>query len=234
MCNAVHERKNDMSEKIALIPIATGEYVVEGGDFSRILARSAALEAAGETRNACRLRFEAVQTLMAVLPENEDTALSWADAPTRDALTAVKFSAIDHFLVGDTEMAAAMFELLLELDSEDHLDATHPLAFCYIAMGEYELFDEIVSDLPEQSPGRALAELWSSFRRTGSLPLDALQDFPALLAEFRAGSHPADESYIADIDSVRPSREARARELWLQTEHLWRQAPGFIAAIKRQ
>ena len=40
--------------------------------------------------------------------------------------------------------------------------------------------------------------------------------------------------YLADIESERPSREAQARELWLQTEHLWTQFPGFVEALKKQ
>ncbi|MDR0510328.1 MAG: tetratricopeptide repeat protein [Rikenellaceae bacterium] len=221
---------------IILTPTGGEEYVIEGGDFGRALVRSTALETAGKFEEACRIRFEAFQQLMAVVPENEECNLSWEDGPTRDGLTLVKFSAIDHFLVGDMEMAAGMLELLLDLDPEDHLDATTTLAYCYVALGEDELFDEAVADLPEQSADRALLMLWSAFRRTGSLPPDGLEwlgrDFPALLAEFRADNHPADELYLADIEAAHPSQQARARELWLRTEHLWRRFHGFVEALK--
>ena len=37
------------------------------------------------------------------------------------ALELIRASAIDHFLINDFEMSAALLELLLELDPEDHL-----------------------------------------------------------------------------------------------------------------
>ena len=46
--------------------------------------------------------------------------------------------------------------------------------------------------------------------------------------------HEITPDYLADIESERPSREAQARELWLQTEHLWTQFPGFVEALKKQ
>ena len=52
-------------------------------------------------------------------------------------------------------------------------------------------------------------------------------------AEFKAAEHPVSAAYLADIDSEHPSREALARELWLQTEHLWNQFPGFIEALQK-
>ena len=54
-------------------------------------------------------------------------------------LELLKRSAIDHFLVGDFEMAAGMMEMLLDMDPEDHLETTKPLAFCYLALEDYEL-----------------------------------------------------------------------------------------------
>jgi hypothetical protein len=54
----------------------------------------------------------------------------------------------------------------------------------------------------------------------------------AYLEEWRAEEHPADERYVADISSERPSRQAQARELWLQTEHLWEANKEFIEALK--
>ena len=42
-----------------------------------------------------------------------------------------------------------------------------------------------------------------------------------IFAEFTADEHPADEAYLRDIGSERPSPAAQARELWLQTENLW-------------
>ncbi|HJF89703.1 MAG TPA: tetratricopeptide repeat protein, partial [Alistipes onderdonkii] len=44
--------------------------------------------------------------------------------------------------------------------------------------------------------------------------------------------HPADDAYLRDIEGERPSVQAQARELWLQTENLWVLWPGFIAALR--
>ena len=43
----------------------------------------------------------------------------------------------------------------------------------------------------------------------------------------------ADETYLRDIESERPSQAAQARELWLQTENLWTLWPGFVEALQR-
>lgn len=50
--------------------------------------------------------------------------------------------------------------------------------------------------------------------------------------EFTAAEHPADDAYLRDIEGERPSVQAQARELWLQTENLWVLWPGFIAALQ--
>ena len=47
-----------------------------------------------------------------------------------------------------------------------------------------------------------------------------------------AAEHPADDAYLRDIEGERPSVQAQARELWLQTENLWVLWPGFIAALQ--
>lgn len=151
-------------------------------------------------------------------------------------LELLKSSAIDHFLVGDFEMAAGMFEMILDMDPEDHLEATKPLAYCYVALGEYELFDEVINDISDKYPEKEILKLWSEFRRNGSLPAGEMihlrKNFPVFYAEFVAPTHPVSPEYLADIESERPSREAQARELWLQTEHLWTSFPGFIEALR--
>ena len=60
------------------------------------------------------------------------------------------------------------------------------------------------------------------------------KSFPVFYAEFTSDKHEITPDYLADIESERPSREAQARELWLQTEHLWTQFPGFVEALKKQ
>ena len=133
-------------------------------------------------------------------------------------------------------MSAALLEMLLELDPEDHLEGSELLAFDYLAMDEQELFDEVINDVSDKHPGREVLLLWSAFRRSGKLPEGELQRFRTRFApwfaEFTADEHPADEAYLLDIGSERPSPAAQARELWLQTENLWVLWPGFVDVLR--
>lgn len=205
-------------------------------DFTSALSRSRKAEQEGRYEEACEIRFEAMQALVELLPEDEPIELDWEDRYTRDAILSTYYSAVDHFLIGDWEMAAAGFEMVLDVDGDDHLEATTLLAFTYVALGEWECFDDILPDISDKSPERSLLVLWSDFVRTGSLNHKELATFgryhSAYLNEWRAEQHPADEAYLADIDSDRPSKGAQARELWLQTEHLWATQSGFIEALK--
>ena len=72
-------------------------------------------------------------------------------------------SAIDHFLINDFEMSTAMLELLLELDPEDHLEAIILLAFNYLAMEEYELFDEVSNDISDKYACKEVLTMWAAF-----------------------------------------------------------------------
>ena len=206
-------------------------------DFVEILARSRREEQQGNIEAACNTRYHAVQRLEELLPDSGEVIFEWEDDNSQAALEVVYCSAIDHFLIGDWEMAAAMLEMLLELDPEDHLEATTRLAYTYIAMEEYDSYDDIADDLNDKSVDRAILTLWSEFRRTGTLPADEVRNFGKRFAayynEFRADEHPIDEGYLADIESERPSVAAQARELWLQTEHLWAQFGGFIEALRK-
>ena len=213
----------------------------EGGEgvpcnFGRALSLSQQQEAEGEIERACNTRFEAFQQLMELIPDSSDLELEWEDEDSRDTMLLVNFSAIDHFLVGDFEMCAAMLEMLLELDPEDHLEASKRLGYAYVALEEWELFDEVINDISDKYADKELLALWSEFRRTGQIPEGEMRRFKrtfgAYLNEFIADTHPTDEAYLKDIESEKPSREALARELWLQTEHLWTLFPGFIDALR--
>ena len=91
-------------------------------------------------------------------------------------------------------------------------------------------------DISETSSMRPLLEVWLAFRRSGELAAAPLQHLKsrhtALFEEFTAEEHPADEAFIKEINSERPSARAQARELWLQTEPLWALHPEFISALK--
>ncbi|HIW64823.1 MAG TPA: tetratricopeptide repeat protein [Candidatus Alistipes intestinipullorum] len=218
-------------------PDQTFELVGEGPyDFVRVLRHSRELQASGNIEGACNERYQAFQRLADVLPDDEEINLEWNHRNSRAALELIRASAIDHFLINDFELSAALLELLLELDPEDHLEASEQLAFDYLAMDEQELFDEVINDVSDKSPGREVLLLWAAYRRDGRLPEGELQRFRTrfapYFAEFTADEHPADGDYLRDIESERPSHGAQARELWLQTENLWSLWPGFIEALR--
>lgn len=206
-------------------------------NFVEILARSRREEQQGEIEAACNTRYHAVQRLEELLPDTGEVIFEWEDENSQAALEVIYCSAIDHFLIGDWEMAAAMFEMLLELDPEDHLEATIRLAYTYLAMEEYDSYDDIANDISDKYPDKEILTLWNDFRRSGSLPAGEVRNFRkrfgVYFEEFVAAEHPIDEDYLADIESERPSVKALARELWLQTEHLWSAFPKFIEALKR-
>ncbi len=206
--------------------------------FEKILLLSQKLEAQNNIKGACDARYSGFQAFMALLPEDESISLNWDDKNSYNAMMLISYSSIDHFLVGDYEMSAAMSELLLELDPEDHTDATKRLAYCYVALEEWELFGEVVDDISDKYPEKCILKLWSEFLQKGTIEQGELRHFKKNFAayhhEFTAEEHPADEKYLTDIESDRPSKQSLARELWLQTEHLWKANVEFITALKNQ
>ncbi len=181
------------------------------------------------------MRFAAVQTLQEVLDDNDDVLLEWRDDNSRAAIELLRLSAIDHFLINDFEISSALLEMALDLDPEDHIEASNLLAFDYLAMGEYELFDEVINDISDKYASRTILLLWSSFLRDGVLPSGEMHSlkcrFTPYYNEFVASEHPVDEKYLLSIESERPSQEALARELWLQTETLWTANKEFVEAL---
>lgn len=212
--------------------IGSGPY-----DFIKVLIEARSMQQRGEVEAACNHRFQAFQRLMELLPEDEEVILEWNHRNSRAALELLQETAIDHFLIGDYELSAAMLEQLLELDPEDHLEGTNLLAFDYQAMDEQELFDEVINDVSDKHPVRLLLLLWAGFRREGSLPQGELkrlrERFAPYYCEFTADNHPADAAYLTAIESEHPSPEAEARELWLRTESLWEHFPDFIEALRQ-
>lgn len=216
----------------------TFELVGEGPyDFVRVLERSRRMQAEGDVEAACNERFHAFQRLAEAIPEDEEVVLEWEHRNSRAALEVIHATAVDHFLVNDFELSAALLEMLLELDPEDHLEASELLAFDYLALGEEESFDEVINDIPDKSASREVLLLWAAYRRDGHLPEGELQRFSTRFApyyrEFTAEEHPADGAYLRDIESERPTVAAQARELWLRTENLWALWPGFVEALRK-
>lgn len=229
-----------MLRNVLLNPTPDQTFEIEGtGDFnfSKIRARAAAAQREGRVEEACNERFRAVQRLRELLPEEEEINLEWNHDNSRAALEIVCQSAVDHFLIGDFELAAALLEWLSELDPEDRQGSVVLLGFVYLALGEIESFEAIADDLPDKTADRQILLLWYAFRRAGKLPDEEVallkNRFAPYYKEFTAAVHPADRDYLTDIESEHPTPAAQARELWLRTENLWALHPEFVEALRR-
>lgn len=220
-------------------PTPDQTFELEGGakyNFIRAKERIDELDRAGCYAEACEARYQGFQLLADALPEDEPMPLRWEHANSRAAIMILHGSAIDHFRIGDLEMAMAQLELLLDCDPEDHLEAINLLALCYATVEEWELYDEVELDLTDKSAESVVARLWASWRRDGAVDKGALSllrsKFKPYFAEFTAVEHPDDDAFRQDIMSERPSQGAQAREWWLLTEPLWAEFPEFVEAIK--
>lgn len=220
-------------------PTPDQTFELEGGakyNFIRTKERIDELDRAGRYAEACEARYQGFQLLADALPEDEPMPLRWEHANSRAAIMILHGSAIDHFRIGDLEMAMAQLELLLDCDPEDHLEAINLLALCYATVEEWELYDEVELDLTDKSAESVVARLWASWRRDGAVDKGALSllrsKFKPYFAEFTAVEHPDDDAFRQDIMSERPSQGAQAREWWLLTEPLWAEFPEFIKALR--
>ena len=220
-------------------PTTDQEFELEGGGRYNFVRHKDAIDrlvAEGRYDEACEARYEAFQALVDALPEDEPMPLSWNHGNSRAALTILYGSAVDHFRIGDLEMAMAQLELLLDSDPEDHFEGVNLLALCYIAMEEWDAFDDLVIDLTDKSAEAVVARLWAEQRAEGVVDkslLKLLQSrHKAYYEELISDEHPDDEAFRCDIASERPSQRAEAREWWLLAEPLWREFPEFVEALK--
>lgn len=219
--------------KITLKPTENQNFILLGGDFQKTLDRAHSQEVEGNFEGACNTRYQAFQQIVDVLPEEEITELDFSHPNTRAAIEIIYGSAVDNFLAGDAELSAAQLELLLECDSEDHIEATPQLALCYIALEEWDCLEEILPDLGEKSAFKPLVEALAEFARTGDVSAEnraALHRHRHLCNELAHPDHPADEAYLRDISSERPTQQALAREIYLRCEPLFAKYEGFSAA----
>lgn len=191
----------------------------------------------GRYAEACEARYEAFLALAEALPEDEAMPLSWEHANSRAALSILYGSAVDHFRIGDLEMCMAQLELLMDSDSEDHFEAVNLLALCYVAMEEWEAFDDLALDLTDKSAEAVVARLWAAYRRDDKLDSKIVallrSRHAAYYEELRREEHPDDENFRREIASERPTPRAEAREWWLMTEPLWSEYPDFVEALRR-
>lgn len=219
-------------KKISVKPSSSGLWRVEG--LGNILRRSQELEHESWPQ-AAEMRFAATQQLMEAIGD-EDVTLDWNDGTTRSAMELIYAAAADQLIIGETETATALWEVLQSLDEEDHMNVCVLLAFCYVELEDFDCWEEAMFDISTKSPEYHLLTLWATYRRTKGLECDALRTLrtrhKAWYEEFVAKEHPIDDEYLADCRSERPSAKTEARELWFATEALWQRNSDFIELIR--
>lgn len=218
--------------KIYIKPSSSGLWRVEG--LGNTLRRSQELEHESWSQ-AAEMRFAATQQLMDAIGD-EDIVLDWNDGATRSAMELIYAAATDQLIVGETETATALWEVLQALDEEDHMSVSVILAFCYVELEDFECWEEAMFDISTKSPEYHLLTLWATYRRTKGIEQDALRALrtrhKAWYEEFVATEHPADDKYLKDCRSERPTPRTEARELWFATEALWQRNNDFIKLIR--
>ena len=206
------------------------------GNLNARLEQSYKAEQEDDYPAACMMRFEAFEDILATLPDDEDSAvtLDRTHPNTLAAMEIILASAVDSYLAGEGEVAAAQLELLLDCDDEDPLEATPILALCYAMIGEWECLEDIEPDLGDKSALAPLLRALQQFVTTGKIEsntVEQLARYKEFTAELKLSDHPTDEAYTRDINSDRPSRAALAREMYLRTETLLNTYPKFLPAL---
>ena len=204
------------------------------GNLAARLEQSYKAEQSGDYESACAMRYEAFEDIYGLLPEDDVVELDRNHPNTLAAMEIMLASAVDNYLAGEGEMAAAQAELLLDCDSEDPLEATPILALCYAMIGEWECLEDIDGDLGDKS---AIAPLLRALRQSvvggeiESKTIAELARFKEFVAELKNPTHDTDESYLRDISSDRPSRAALTRELYLRCEPALVLYPDFLPQL---
>ena len=204
------------------------------GNLAARLEQSYKAEQSGDYESACAMRYEAFEDIYGLLPEDDVVELDRNHPNTLAAMEIMLASAVDNYLAGEGEMAAAQAELLLDCDSEDPLEATPILALCYAMIGEWECLEDIDGDLGDKS---AIAPLLRALRQSvvggeiESKTIAELARFKEFVAELKNPIHDTDESYLREISSERPSRAALARELYLRCEPALVLYPDFLPVL---
>lgn len=223
-----NRRNTDFRQSLRLEPTADQTFIIAGGELRRRLDRTRRAEEEGDFERACRERFDMVQEIAEAMPDDEAVELDWSDDNSRAAMEALRDASVDALLAGETEIAAAQLELLLDADPEDHTEATPTLAMCYVALGDRECFEDTLMDIDDRGPVKPLLKAWDSFRRNGradAADLDALRRHRAVAAEMCADDH---------TTAVSDGQESAARELWFMCEPLVGRDAGFLEYLKRE
>ncbi|MBQ9137079.1 MAG: tetratricopeptide repeat protein [Alistipes sp.] len=207
------------------------------GNLAARLENSYKREQEGDYEAACIMRYEAFEDILATFPDDEESIVE-LDRNHPNSLAAMEImhsSAVDFYLAGEGEMAAAQLELLLDCDSEDPLEATPTLALCYAMCGEWEDLEAIDTDLGEKTALRPLLRALHQYVKGGKIEATTVAElarFKEFAAELKKEEHNADERYSQDIHSDRPSRNALALQLYLQAERALATYPEFLKALR--
>ena len=204
------------------------------GNLAARLEQSYKAEQSGDYESACRIRYEAFEDVYGLFPEDDIVELDRNHPNTLAAMEIMLASAVDSYLAGEGEMAAAQAELLLDCDSEDPLEATPILALCYAMIGEWECLEDIDTDLGDKSAIAPLLRALRQFVVGGAIESKTVAElarFKEFVAELKSPTHDTDESYLRDISSERPSRAALARELYLRCEPALALYPDFLPLL---
>lgn len=227
-----------MKQCLELQPTVNQTFRVVGtgarGNLAARLEQSYKAEQSGDYESACAMRYEAFEDVYGLFPEDDIVELDRNHPNTLAAMEIMLASAVDSYLAGEGEMAAAQAELLLDCDSEDPLEATPILALCYAMIGEWECLEDIDTDLGDKSAFAPLLRALRQFVVGGAIESKTIAElarFKEFVAELKAADHTPNEEYLRDISSDRPSRAALARELYLRCEPALALYPEFVSAL---
>ena len=230
-----------MGHFLELEPTANQSFRLIGhgsrGNLTARLEQSYKVAQSGDYEGACQLRYEAFEDILSTLPDDEQSIVT-LDRNHPNTLAAMEImlaSAVDNYLAGEAEMAAAQVELLIDSDDEDPLEATPLLALCYAMLGEWECLEDIDTDIGEKTALRPLMRALRGYVATKGIDGTICAEFARFkefTTELKADDHTPNDAYLRDITSEHPSRTALAKELYLRCEPLFEAYPDFIAALK--
>ena len=220
-------------QRIKITPSASGEYQIAAPDF---VGFKQSLLKINDWTQAAEKRFEMVQQLLDSMGD-DDMPLDWEHSNTRAAIETIYASAIDSLSVGEIEIAAALWENLMGLDQEDHMNVSVPLAFCYVVLEDFDCLESVMFDISPKRAEYHLLMLWGEYFRTKGIAIDSLRELrtrhKAWYAEILADTHPIDDAYLADSRKEKPSPTTEARELWFVLEPLFESHPEFIETLRK-
>lgn len=167
--------EEELTELKEFMPVAELEKVLlkEPDNFEVRLALADLYMESSEVEKACQTRLDGVNLFIDVLDElgEQEIELDMSDEFNLLVIDALYMSALDHYNIGDYEMAIAFLELSTELDPEDHFEANTLLTFAYAAFGDKESLEyqleiltitkdetELLNAIINNNPGRGIKD----------------------------------------------------------------------------